>query len=322
MSDIPENFKEYYKGIEYRLDSLEKKLEEDIESRKNWEDAWVKVSNSYLKWYDEFKEQKEQIAELKELESDGRAEWKNRIHRLEEILRDSIDFSNLLLELFLNADIIDEDNHYRAYKEIKNMKEKLDATEDRQPGGTGKKDSGGEKDSDSLKIGLQNVGKHPIEKTGVMGSNPIHDSKLPEPKRECATCFYENLNLNSIFCNNCALTKPRGTLPDWKPKEKTKLTKKTLDSEPSFICKKCGEGVYINNYKFKGSYYCVDCMPKEVASEITAYSFEYINGSGEHIKVSNLVDKNELIEEFLDDLCKPLPLDILKLRIKWRGRVK
>jgi hypothetical protein len=90
MSNIPENFKEYYKGLEYRLDSLEKKLEEDIESRKNWEDAWVKVSNSYLKWYDEFKEQKEQIAELKEkslLQGKIIAKSNNQINELKERLK-------------------------------------------------------------------------------------------------------------------------------------------------------------------------------------------------------------------------------------------
>ena len=34
-----------------------------------------------------------------------------------------------------------------------------------------------ETDRDSLKVGLQVVGKHPIDKTGVEGSNPSHASK-------------------------------------------------------------------------------------------------------------------------------------------------
>ena len=35
-----------------KIETLEKNLDADIESRENWEDAWIKVSNSYLKWND------------------------------------------------------------------------------------------------------------------------------------------------------------------------------------------------------------------------------------------------------------------------------
>lgn len=47
-----------------KITELEKKLDEDIESRKNWEDAWVKVSNSYLKWNDELTKLKEKYESL------------------------------------------------------------------------------------------------------------------------------------------------------------------------------------------------------------------------------------------------------------------
>ena len=57
---------------------------------------------------------------------------RDEIDKLEEklnlqnkVLIDSIDFSNLLLELFLNAGIIDEENHQRAYNEIVKMRKRL-----------------------------------------------------------------------------------------------------------------------------------------------------------------------------------------------------
>ena len=60
------------------------------------------------------------------------------IENIKTILRDSIDFSNLLLELFLDAEILDEENHQRCYKEIKDMLEKLDVGSARQTEKKGK----------------------------------------------------------------------------------------------------------------------------------------------------------------------------------------
>jgi len=68
------------------------------------------------------------ITELKEqvklnVEDSDENEKVLTIH--EEVLRDSIDFSNLLLELFYEKDIINKEDHGRIYEEIKNMKKKL-----------------------------------------------------------------------------------------------------------------------------------------------------------------------------------------------------
>ncbi len=80
-----------------RLETLEKKLDEDIESRKNWEDAWVKVSNSYLKWNDKLTELEKKF---KDYHLDLFPEYQNKITELnkkyDNLDKDFIDLVNLI----------------------------------------------------------------------------------------------------------------------------------------------------------------------------------------------------------------------------------
>ena len=97
--------------------------------------AIVVPEGKAIMWDNKLELNIKQITELKKdigfvvgLWEELKEQFEEHLHgkyTLRGVLRDCIDFSNLLLELFFEKDIIDKEDHERIYEEIKRMKKKL-----------------------------------------------------------------------------------------------------------------------------------------------------------------------------------------------------
>ena len=103
--------------IKTEIAELKEEQKSLFEKSKYWKLEYNQLENKLDSWRNEANNI---INKLKEIESDGRAEWKNRIHRLEEVLRDT-GHSLIATHEVLNLPMLEEENKFLR----KNLK-KLD----------------------------------------------------------------------------------------------------------------------------------------------------------------------------------------------------
>ena len=212
-----------------KTETLEKKLDADIESRKNWEDAWVKVSNSYLKWNDNLTK----LEEVLQNQLKFRIKWSEKAIfvdgaerlSLDQVahLEDQIKFYGKLLEKLARQterEKIDSLEHRaklakdyaKEIEKIKTEKKEVPYMVIKEPQifGHPKKASGGEKELPKHENGLNHM-------HGINSETAVPDSKLPDKCEECGGYRMGENMMHNDWCSQCTTTTTAENLAEKKP---------------------------------------------------------------------------------------------------------